>query len=125
MSATVPADLRVICKKLDSTPEEQLPHKLPSLVNHVLRSKAALAAPQDPKARGSMSETAMLVHKLKAKITAHLTSRSKQARFAAVALVKAAVDVGGWEVLRESQAWVQGLMAIMQVRHQCWRRGPL
>lgn len=115
MSTSTPTDLRVICRKLASIDPQQLPHSLPSLVDHVLRCKTALAAPQDAKAKGDKSETAMLVHKLKASITTHLNSRTKQARFAAIALVKAAVDVGGWEVLRGSQPWVQGLLAVVQV----------
>jgi pre-rRNA-processing protein RIX1 len=116
MSNSTPTDLRVVCRKLASIPSDQLHHSLPSLVNHVLRCKSALAATRDVGAKGDKSETAMLVHKLKTSITTHLNSRVKQARFAAIALVKAAVDVGGWEVLRGSQPWVQGLLSIVQVR---------
>lgn len=57
----------------------------------------------------------MLVHKLKTSITTLLNGRSREGRFVAIGLVKAAVDVGGWETLRGSAAWVSGLLSIVQV----------
>jgi hypothetical protein len=59
----------------------------------------------------------MLVHKLKTSITTLLNGRSREGRFVAIGLVKAAVDVGGWETLRGSAAWVSGLLSIVQVWH--------
>lgn len=117
MSASVPTDLRVICRKLASTSPPELSRSLPSLVNHVLRCKESLSAPQDSKAKGEKSECAFLVQKLKKTITTLLESRDKEERFAAIALIKAAIDVGGWEVLRGSGPWVRGLIAIVKVSH--------
>ncbi|KAF5022805.1 hypothetical protein F66182_5147 [Fusarium sp. NRRL 66182] len=114
MAVSLPPDLRVLCRKLTSIPPTQLPHALPSLINHVLHCKEPLSAPSDRKVKDSSSEGAQLVHKLKASITTHLNSRSREARFAAVGLVKAVVDVGGWEVLRGCQPWVTGLLAIVE-----------
>jgi hypothetical protein len=57
----------------------------------------------------------MLVYKLKTSITTLLNGRTREARFAAISLIKAAVDVGGWETLRGAGPWVQGLLAIIQV----------
>ncbi|TFA97699.1 Pre-rRNA-processing protein rix1 [Trichoderma ghanense] len=113
-SSASTADLRVLTRKLTSIPPAQLPHSLPSLIRHVLRCRDALSAPQDPKAKGDASQTAMLVHKLKTSITTHLNGRSREGRFAAIGLIKAAVDVGGWETLRGSEAWVRGLVSIVQ-----------
>ncbi|KAI9166619.1 Pre-rRNA-processing protein rix1 [Paramyrothecium foliicola] len=114
MSASPPPDLRVICRKLTSIPPAQLPHALPSLTNHILRCKEPLSAPQDAKPKDNASESSLLVHKLKTSITTLLNGRSREARFAAVALIKAIVDVGGWEVLRGSGPWVNGLLSIIQ-----------
>lgn len=116
MSSSASTDLRVLTRKLTSIPPAQLPHSLPSLIRHVLRCRDALSAPQDPKAKGDASQTSMLVHKLKTSITTHLNGRSREGRFAAIGLIKAAVDVGGWETLRGSEAWVRGLLSIVQVR---------
>lgn len=114
-SSASTTDLRVLTRKLTSIPPAQLPHSLPSLIRHVLRCRDALSAPQDPKAKGDGSQTSMLVHKLKTSITTLLNGRSREGRFAAIGLVKAAVDVGGWETLRGSAAWVSGLLSIVQV----------
>lgn len=114
MSNSIPPDLRVLCRKLSTIPPQQLPHSLPCLVNHVLHCKGPLSAPQEQKLKGDSPEVAQLVHKLKASVTSLLKSRTKEARFTAVALVKAMVDVGGWEVLRGSFTWVQDLLSIVQ-----------
>ncbi|KAL6909022.1 rRNA processing/ribosome biogenesis domain-containing protein [Trichoderma evansii] len=113
-SSASTTDLRVLTRKLTSIQPAQLPHSLPSLIRHVLRCRDALSAPQDPKAKGDGSQTSMLVHKLKTSITTLLNGRSREGRFVAIGLVKAAVDVGGWETLRGSAAWVSGLLSIVQ-----------
>ncbi len=35
----------------------------------------------------------------------------------AVVLIKAVVEVGGWEVLQGSEPWVRGLLAVLGVRN--------
>ncbi|KAJ4312982.1 hypothetical protein N0V84_009650 [Fusarium piperis] len=114
MAASLPPDLRVLCRKLTSIPPTQLPHALPSLINHVLHCKEPLSAPQERKVKDSSSEGAQLVHKLKASITTHLNGRSREARFTAIGLIKAVVDVGGWEVLRGCGPWVGGLLSVVE-----------
>ncbi len=57
----------------------------------------------------------MLVHKLKTHITTLLNGRNSSGRFAAICLIKAAIDVGGWETLRTSDVWIKGLIGILQV----------
>ncbi|KAF5640663.1 hypothetical protein F52700_3814 [Fusarium sp. NRRL 52700] len=114
MVASLPPDLRVLCRKLTSITPTQLPHALPSLINHILHCKEPLSAPSDRKVKDNSSEAAQLVHKLKASITTHLNGRSREARFAAVALIKTVVDVGGWEILRGCQPWVTGLLSVIE-----------
>ena len=116
MAASLPPDLRVLCRKLTSIPPAQLPHALPSLINHVLHCKEPLSAPQERKVKDSSAEGAQLVDKLKASITTHLNGRSREARFTAIGLIKAVVDVGGWEVLQGCKPWVGGLLSIVEVR---------
>ncbi|KAJ6446660.1 short-chain dehydrogenase [Purpureocillium lavendulum] len=128
-----PPDLRVLCRKLTSIPPAQLPHALPALTRHVVRCKDALAAApheqqqQQQKSKddaASAQSAAALVHKLKASITTLLNGRSREARFAAVGLVKAVVDVGGWEMLRASEPWARGLLSIIQVRRDTTSEPP-
>ncbi|KFA79517.1 hypothetical protein S40288_01066 [Stachybotrys chartarum IBT 40288] len=115
MSTPMPPDLRVLCRKLTSIPPAQLPRALPSLIRHVIRCKDCLAAPHDQKLKTNASESAVLVHTLKTTITnTLLNGRSREGRFAAIGLIKAIIDVGGWEALRGSEPWVQGLLSIIQ-----------
>lgn len=58
----------------------------------------------------------MLVSKLKKSVATLLSSRTREERLAAIPLIKAMVDVGGWEVLRGSEPWVRGMLSIIQVR---------
>ncbi|KAJ6781848.1 hypothetical protein PWT90_08150 [Aphanocladium album] len=113
MAPQCPPDLRVLCRKLTSTPPNLLPQQLPALTHNVLRCKDVLSAQHDAKAKEDAS-TSALVHKLKRSITTLLEGRSREGRFAAVVLIKAVVDVGGWEILRTSGPWVNGLLSIVQ-----------
>lgn len=112
---SLPPDLRVLCRRLTSTPTAQLPHAIPSLVSHVLRCKHVLSSSLDPKAKNS-SEAAVLVHKLKRIIKTLLDGKTAAGRFTGVVLAKAVVDVGGWECLRETGPWVASMLSIIQVR---------
>ncbi|KAG5927119.1 hypothetical protein E4U42_002568 [Claviceps africana] len=114
MAPLPPSDLKVLCRKLASIPQPQLPHAVPSLSKHIVRCKAVLSSPQDPKPKEDGSQSAHLVHTLRTTVTSLLNGRSREARFAAVGLVKAIVDVGGWEMIRTSDPWVRGLLSIIQ-----------
>ncbi len=116
MAPQCPPDLRVLCRKLTSTPPNLLPQHLPALTHNALRCKDVLAAQHDAKAKEDAS-TSALVHKLKRTITTLLEGRSREGRFVAVVLIKAIVDVGGWEILRTAGPWVNGLLSIVQVRN--------
>ncbi|KOS18576.1 Pre-rRNA-processing protein rix1 [Escovopsis weberi] len=114
MSNQLPPDLKVLCRKLTSIPPAQLPHSLPCLVRHVLNCRDALSAPQDQKLKADASQAALHIHKLRTSITTLLNGRSREGRFVAIGLIKAAVDVGGWETLRGAEPWVRGLLSIVQ-----------
>lgn len=114
MAPSCPPDLRVLCRKLTSTPPELLPQQLPALTHNVLRCKDVLSAQHDVKAKEDASISA-LVHKLKRSITTLLDGRNREGRFVAVVLIKAIVDVGGWEILRTVGPWVNGLLSVVQV----------
>jgi hypothetical protein len=112
-----PPELRVLCRRLASTPVDDLPRLCPLLVSHVLRCGGPLSAPSDGKAKDKSAETPMLVHKLRTHITTLLTGKNASGRFAAVCLIKAVIDVGGWESLRTADAWLRGLIGVLQVLH--------
>ncbi|KAI0834946.1 hypothetical protein F5Y06DRAFT_145718 [Hypoxylon sp. FL0890] len=112
--ASLPPELRSLCRRLTATKAEQLPALLPSLLKDLLRCQEPLSKPQEAKAAESSSESAMLVHKLKTQISSLLNSRTTQGRFVGVALVKAVAETGGWECLRTSGPWVGGLLTVLQ-----------
>ncbi|KAJ4420980.1 hypothetical protein N0V82_004022 [Gnomoniopsis sp. IMI 355080] len=110
-----PAELQVLCRRLASTDAADLPPLCPSLVGHIQRCEDVLSLPVDQKPKDSASGNSVLVHKLKTQITTLLNNgRSQPGRFAAAILIKAVVEVGGYECLRTAEPWVRGLLTIVQ-----------
>lgn len=70
---------------------------------------------QETSTKADASDSSVLVHKLKTQVSTLLMGRSAEGRFASVILIKAIVDVGGWEVLRGAEPWVRGLLSILGV----------
>ncbi|KAK8108754.1 hypothetical protein PG984_014555 [Apiospora sp. TS-2023a] len=113
---SLPPELRSLCRKLTTTKPDQLPSILPLLLKDIQRCQGPLSAPQEAKTGANSTEAAVLVHKLRTQITTLLNGRTVEGRFAAVVLVKAFIETGGWECLRLSDAWVKGLLSILQKR---------
>ena len=114
---SLPPELRVLCAQITDpkTPSTHLIRTIPVLVGHVLQCGEVLSAPQDPKVRSSAPESSVLIHKFKTSINTLLTHRQPERRFIGVALIKAVVDVGGWECLNTAESWVRGLLSVVQV----------
>lgn len=106
--------LRVITQRLTATPTWQLPHIVPYLASTISSCAKVLQTPQSLGQTNDGSETAVVVHKFKTRISTLLAEKSPQAKWAAVVLIKATVETGGWEVLRASGAWIRGLLGILQ-----------
>ncbi|OAA50455.1 Armadillo-type fold protein [Metarhizium rileyi] len=114
MAPSPPSDLRVLCSKLTTISQGKLPRALPLLTRHIVRCKDTLSASLEQKSKDDGSQSAQLVLKLRQSITTLLKGRDREARFSAIVLIKAVVDVGGWEMLRISEPWVVGLLPIIQ-----------
>ena len=112
---SLPPELRVLCLRLSSTPVTELPRLTPILLQHVLRCQGALSSPAGGVGKSDASAASVLVHKLKTHLTTLLNGRSAEGRFTAVVLIKAVVEVGGWEILRGSEPWVRGLLSVLGV----------
>ena len=113
--ASLPPELRSLCRRLASTKVEQLPPLLPVLLKDISRCQEPLSTAQDVKSSERTSEVAVLVHTLKTKVLALLNGRSVQGHFVGAALAKAVVEAGGWECLRTCEPWVRALLSIIQV----------
>ena len=110
------ASLRAVTHRLTTTPTQELPLIAAYVALTLGDCGDILSSPQNHKSSTSVSDTALLVHKLKTRITSLLQDKSVEGRWTAVVLVKATVEAGKWEVLHGSEAWVRGLLAILSVR---------
>ncbi len=113
---SLPPELRVLCFQLSSTPVVDLPRLTPTLSRHVLRCQIPLSSPSGNAAKTDAPASSVLVHKLKTQLSTLLNGKSSEGRFTAVVLIKAVVEVGGWEILRGAESWVRGLLSILGVR---------
>lgn len=105
-------NLRVITQRLTFTPTWQLPNIVVHLANSLTTCKAILAT-SDLRQRNDESDAAVVVYKFKTQLSALLQDRRPQARWVAVVLIKATVEIGGWEIQRGCGAWVRGLLGII------------
>ncbi|ERT00796.1 hypothetical protein HMPREF1624_02029 [Sporothrix schenckii ATCC 58251] len=110
---SVPADLRVLSRKLTAASPADLPTLCPVLVGHVLRCGEPLSVSSEQQGKNNTNEATVLVHKLKTQINTLIQGKTPQGRFVGTALAKAIVDVGGWESLRTAEPWVRGLLSLL------------
>lgn len=110
-----PNPLRMVTQRLSSTPTEQLPYIVPQLANTLFLCRPTLSASNRSHKDKDGAESAVLAHKFKTKITALLQDKSVEARWAGVVLVKATIEVGGWEILKDAGTWVRGISGILGV----------
>lgn len=113
---TSTTSLRAVTHRLTTTPVKELPQIALHLATSLGDCGQILSAPQSQKSAKSNSEAALLVHKLKTRITSLLQDQSIEGRWTGVILVKAAVEIGQWELLRSSEPWVRSLISILNVR---------
>lgn len=118
MAPQVPrfSPLRVVTQRLSSTPAKHMAHVAPCLAASIIDCRDIISSSTNHGGGKDASETSVLVHKLKSQLSALLQEKAVEARWAAVVLIKATVEVGGWEVLRGSGAWVRGLLGLLGVR---------
>jgi len=119
---SLPPELRVLCFKLSSTAPSDLPRLTPTLLRHVSCCQAPLSSPAGNASQADASASSVLVHKLKTQLSSLLNGKSPEVRFAAVVLIKAVVEIGGWEILHGVEPWVRGLLSILGVRYDVSRR---
>lgn len=107
--------LRAVTHRLNTSPIDQLPSIASFLATSLADCAELLSAPQSHKSGKVDSENAVQVHKLKSRLASLLQDRSVEGRWAAVILVKAAVEAGRWEFLRGYEPIVRNLVGILAV----------
>ena len=102
--------LRTVSYRLSTASEKQLSALIPSIVPVLLDCKSILSSQSTgPK----HSEDRTLVHKYKTQVNSLLNDKFVSSRWAAVALIKTTIDVGGWPILKESGPWIRGILSIL------------
>ncbi|XMA12357.1 hypothetical protein WAI453_005148 [Rhynchosporium graminicola] len=110
---SLPPELKVLCFKLSTTAPADLPRLTPTLLRHVSCCQVPLSSPAGNATQADASASSVLVHKLKTQLSTLLNGKSPEGRFTAVVLIKAVVEVGGWEILSGVESWVRGLLSIL------------
>lgn len=101
--------LRAIAYRLSSAPPANLPHILTHLSSQIGPCKEFLSNPQP-----THSEAASLVHQIRTRTSSLLQDRLPEARLAAVILIKALVEAGGYETLATNGGpWVKSLISLI------------
>ncbi|OXV07455.1 hypothetical protein Egran_04780 [Elaphomyces granulatus] len=108
-----PTTLRVINYRLTTTPVKQLPYLVDFLASSLGECGDILSASPRQKNGQPEADNALQVHKLKTRVTSLLQDRNIEGRWSAVILIKTLVEAGQWEILRESEPWVRGLINIL------------
>ena len=106
------ASLRATTFRLASTPTKQLPHIAPQIAVSLWNCRDVLSVSSDTSK--TSNETVTLVHRFRTSLSSLLQDRTVEGRWAAVVLVKAAIEAGGIEFLNKSNAWVRNLLAILK-----------
>lgn len=110
--ATELATLRALTFRISSTATAQLPQHVPAIAASLSNCRSLLSSTQTSNAKTS-SEASVAVHKYRTLLSTLLQDRTIQGRWSAVVLIKATIEVGGWETLQKSLPWVRGLLSIL------------
>lgn len=106
------ATLRALSFRISSTATAQLPQHVPAIAASLSTCRTLLSSTQTSNAKTS-SEASVAVHKYRTLLSTLLQDRTIQGRWSAIVLIKATIEVGGWETLQKSLPWVRGLLGIL------------
>ncbi|KAF1851245.1 uncharacterized protein K460DRAFT_362012 [Cucurbitaria berberidis CBS 394.84] len=107
------ATLRALTFRISSTPTSQLPQHVPAIAASLTNCRTLLSSTQSSGAKASSSEASVAIHKFRTLLSTLLQDRTIQGRWSAIVLIKASVEVGGWETLQKCLPWVRGLLGFL------------
>jgi pre-rRNA-processing protein RIX1 len=106
------ATLRALTYRISSTATAQLPQHVPAIAASLANCRTLLSSPQAAVSKSS-SETSIAIHKYRTLLSTLLQDRTSQGRWSATVLIKATIEIGGWETLQKCLPWVRGLLGIL------------
>ncbi|KAF2012515.1 hypothetical protein BU24DRAFT_425160 [Aaosphaeria arxii CBS 175.79] len=104
--------LKAVTFRLSTIPTSQLPQQIPAIAASLANCKTLLSSTQSSSSKAS-SESSLAIHKYRTFLSTLLQDRTVHGRWAAIVLVKATIEAGGWETLSKSLPWVRGLLGIL------------
>lgn len=107
------ATLRALTFRISSTPTSQLPQHVPAIAASLANCRTLLSSTQSSGAKASSSEASVAIHKYRTLLSTLLQDRTVQGRWSAIVLIKASIEVGGWETLQKCLPWVRGLLGFL------------
>ncbi|EEQ34070.1 hypothetical protein McanCB56680_002149 [Microsporum canis] len=105
--------LRAAVHNLCSTPAKELPLTAEYIATTISECSVILSAPTNRSQPPGEPDRALLIQKLKARITSLLQDRTVEGRWTGVVLVKSMVESGKWEILRGCETWARSILAIL------------
>jgi pre-rRNA-processing protein RIX1 len=106
--------LRALTFRISSTATSQLPSHVPAIAASLANCKTLLSSSQTSGTKSSTSsEASVAVHKYRTLLSTLLQDRTVQGRWSAIVLIKATIEVGGWETLQKCLPWVRGLLGVL------------
>lgn len=104
--------LRAASFRISNASKAELPQIAALTAQSLLSCKDIFTQPD--LANQKDSDAALALHRFNTQITTLLGDRHVEGRWAAVVLIKAAIEAGGWETLKKSIAWVRGLLILLK-----------
>jgi len=106
------ATLRALTFRISSTATAQLPQHVPAIAASLANCRTLLSSPQAAASK-TCSESSVAVHKYRTLLSTLLQDRTVQGRWSAIVLIKATIEIGGWETLQKCLPWVRGLLGTL------------
>jgi pre-rRNA-processing protein RIX1 len=110
--ATSVSLLRAASFRISNASKAELPQVAALTAQSLLSCKDIFTQPD--LANQKDSDAALALHRFNTQITTLLGDRYVEGRWAAVVLIKAAIEAGGWETLKKAMPWVRGLLIILK-----------
>lgn len=107
--------LRAAVHNLCTIPVKELTSTAEYIATTISESSAILSVPANQGQSAGEPDKAVLLQKLKARITSLLQDKTVEGRWAGVVIMKATVESGRWEILRGCEPWARHILAILGV----------
>lgn len=104
--------LRAASFRISNASKAELPQVAALTAQSLLSCKDIFTSPD--LANQKDSDAAIALHRFNTQLTSLLGDRHVEGRWAAVVLIKAAIEAGGWETLKKSIGWVRGLLILLK-----------